>query len=123
MYTVKEAAKLTGLSEHTIRYYTNKDLVPMVQRNDNNNRSFDDVSIRWLQGVKCFRELGIPIETIKYFCSLTDAQDPTLEIRLGVMTKQREIAEKHLKEVKNRVKFIKKMEKELIEKASLLNFL
>jgi len=32
MYTVKEVAKLLDLTEHTVRYYTDKGLVPSVQR-------------------------------------------------------------------------------------------
>lgn len=38
MYTVKEVAKLLGLTEHTIRYYTDKGLVPTIQRDKNNIR-------------------------------------------------------------------------------------
>lgn len=32
MYTVKEVSKQLGLTQHTIRYYTDKGLVPNVQR-------------------------------------------------------------------------------------------
>ena len=36
MYTVKEAAKQLGFTEHTIRFYTDKGLVPSVIRDKNN---------------------------------------------------------------------------------------
>jgi len=39
MYTVKEAAQITGLTQHAVRFYTDKGLVPSVQRNQNNIRA------------------------------------------------------------------------------------
>ena len=33
MFTVHEAALITGLTEHAVRYYTDKGLIPSVQRN------------------------------------------------------------------------------------------
>lgn len=36
MYTVKENAKQLGFTEHTIRFYTDKGLVPGVMRDQNN---------------------------------------------------------------------------------------
>ncbi|MET3273450.1 UNVERIFIED_CONTAM: hypothetical protein ABID48_005856 [Paenibacillus phyllosphaerae] len=30
MHTVKEAARITGLTEHAVRFYTDKGLVPSV---------------------------------------------------------------------------------------------
>nr|WP_319941496.1 MerR family transcriptional regulator [Metabacillus sediminilitoris] len=52
MYTVKEVAKLLELTDHTVRFYTDKGLVPNLKRDKNNNRLFDDDSIKWLIGAK-----------------------------------------------------------------------
>lgn len=59
MLTVKEAAQITGLTEHAVRFYTDKGLVPSVQRNQNNIRMFDEESINWLHGVKCLKQSGL----------------------------------------------------------------
>ncbi len=56
MYTVKEVAKLLDLTEHTVRYYTDKGLVPSLQRDKNNNRLFDQQSINWLRGAKHLKQ-------------------------------------------------------------------
>lgn len=56
MYSVKETAEIVGLTEHTIRFYTDKGLVPNVTRDRNNNRLFDEESINWLTGVKYLKE-------------------------------------------------------------------
>lgn len=62
MLTVKEVAQITGLTEHVVRFYTDKGLVPSVQRNQNNIRMFDEESINWLHGVKCLKQSGMPID-------------------------------------------------------------
>ncbi|WP_288011076.1 MerR family transcriptional regulator, partial [Kyrpidia sp.] len=51
---MKEVARLLGLTEHTVRFYTDKGLVPNVQRDSHNNRLFDDQSLDWLTGAKLF---------------------------------------------------------------------
>ncbi len=70
MHTVKEAALMTGLTEHAVRFYTDKGLVPSLQRNENNIRLFDAESINWLYGVKCLKQSGMPIEIIKMYVDL-----------------------------------------------------
>ena len=70
MYTVKEAAALLGLTEHTVRYYTDKGLVPSVKRDKNNNRLFDEESMNWLTGVKYLKQCGMSIETIREYVRL-----------------------------------------------------
>ena len=70
MYSVKETAEIVGLTEHTIRFYTDKGLVPNVTRDRNNNRLFDEESINWLTGVKYLKEGGMSIEAIKDYVDL-----------------------------------------------------
>jgi DNA-binding transcriptional MerR regulator len=70
MYTVKEAAQITCLTEHAVRFYTDKGLVPSLKRNEHNIRLFDEESINWLHGVKCLKQSGMPIEAIKRYLDL-----------------------------------------------------
>jgi len=67
VYTVKEAAQITGLTEHAVRFYTDKGLVPGLKRDGNHNRLFDDGTINWLHGVKCLKASGMPIKAIKEY--------------------------------------------------------
>ena len=66
MYTVKEVSRLLGLSEHTIRFYSDKGLVPSLRRDKNNNRIFDEEAINWLTGVKYLRDCGMPLHAIRH---------------------------------------------------------
>lgn len=103
MYTVKEAASITGLTEHAVRFYTDKGLVPSVQRNANNIRLFDEESINWLHGVKCLKRSGMPIETIKKYIDLCLEGDSTIPQRCALMVEHSEMALAELEEAKRHV--------------------
>jgi DNA-binding transcriptional MerR regulator len=106
MYNVKEVAKMLELTEHTVRYYTDKGLVPNVKRDKNNNRLFDDKSIDWLTGVKNLKRCGMSVEDIKNFVDLCLGGDSTIQKRYEIILKQKAAAQAQLKEAKQRVKYM-----------------
>lgn len=103
MHTVKEAAQITGLTEHAVRFYTDKGLVPSVQRNENNIRMFDEESINWLHGVKCLKQSGMPIDVIKKYVDLCLEGDATIPQRYTLMMEHKEAALAKLEEAKRHV--------------------
>jgi DNA-binding transcriptional MerR regulator len=103
MHTVKEAAQITGLTEHAVRFYTDKGLVPSVQRNRNNIRMFDEQSINWLHGVKCLKQSGMPIEAIKTYVDLCLQGEATIPQRSALMMQYKETARVRLEEAKRHV--------------------
>ncbi|WP_019912492.1 MerR family transcriptional regulator [Paenibacillus sp. HW567] len=100
MHTVKEAAQITGLTEHAVRFYTDKGLVPSLQRNQNNIRMFDEESINWLHGVKCLKQSGMPIDVIKMYVDLCLEGDSTILQRCTLMMEHKEAALAKLEEAK-----------------------
>ncbi|GLC80696.1 MerR family transcriptional regulator [Lacrimispora brassicae] len=97
-YTVKEIAEQMGLTEHTLRFYTDRGLLP-CNRDKNNRRVFDEDSINWLEGIKCLRKCGVSIEDIKAYSDLCLSDTPDgLQNRYAFMLKQRENAMERLKE-------------------------
>lgn len=96
-YTMKQVAQMSGLSEHTLRYYTDQNLIP-CQRDGANRRVFDDESLNWLQGVKCLRGCGVSIGDIKLYCDMCREGDGALQKRYEFMLQQRELAFQRLKE-------------------------
>jgi DNA-binding transcriptional MerR regulator len=100
MHTVKEAALITGLTEHAVRFYTDKGLVPSVQRNQNNIRMFDEESINWLHGIKCLKQSGMPIEVIKRYVDFCLEGDSTIPQRYALMMEHKEDALVKLEEAK-----------------------
>ena len=106
MHTVKEAGQITGLTEHTIRFYTDKGLVPTVQRSEHNVRLFDEQSINWLFGVRCLKQSGMPIEAIKTYVDLCLQGDATIHERGMMMKKHGEAARLQLEEAKRHVEHL-----------------
>ncbi|RFB26117.1 MerR family transcriptional regulator [Bacillus sp. ALD] len=95
MYTVKDVAKLLDITEHTVRFYTDKGLVPSVQRDKNNIRLFDQESINWLT-----------VEDIKTYVDLCLEGGSTIHERYQIILKQKEIAKAQLEEAKRTVKYM-----------------
>lgn len=106
MYTVKEVAELLDLTVHTIRFYTDKGLVPGLQRDKNNNRIFNDDSIHWLTGAKNLKKCGMSVEDIKKYVDLCLEGDATIEERYEIIRKQKEAVLAQLEEVKFMAEFI-----------------
>ncbi|MER2263460.1 MAG: MerR family transcriptional regulator [Psychrobacillus sp.] len=106
MYTVKEVSKLLDLTEHTVRFYTDKGLVPSVQRDKNNNRLFDQESINWLIGVRFLKQCGMSVEDIKSYVDLCLEGNSTIQERYEIILKQKVIAQAQLEEVTRTVKYM-----------------
>ncbi|HHY67061.1 MerR family transcriptional regulator [Kyrpidia sp.] len=106
MYTVKEVAQLLGLTEHTVRFYTDKGLVPNVQRDSHNNRLFDDKSLDWLTGVKYLKQCGMSVKDIKRYVDLCLEGDSTIQERYEIILKYKSAALAQLEEAKRRAKYM-----------------
>ena len=106
-YTVKQISEIMGMSEHTIRYYTDLNLLP-VKRDSANRRIFDEESINWLMGIKCLKGCGMSIEDIKKYGDLCLIGDETLIKRREIMKKQLEIAKQNLENAKKILEYVKK---------------
>ncbi|MCR1139598.1 MerR family transcriptional regulator [Clostridium botulinum] len=61
---IKDAERLTGLSQKTIRYYESEGLIS-VKRNSNSYREYDENNINKLRRIKVLRKLDVSISTIK----------------------------------------------------------
>ena len=82
MYTVKEVAAKTGLTQYTIRYYAKEGLLPTVQRNKNGVRQFADSDIEAIYIIECLKNCGMKIKEIKQFIDWTLEGDTTIRERL-----------------------------------------
>ncbi|MGO4109401.1 MerR family transcriptional regulator [Paenibacillus sp. YAF4_2] len=106
MYTVKEVAKMLDLSEHAIRFYTDKGLIPSLLRDKNNNRLFNEESINWLIGVKILKQCGMSIEDIKTYADLCIKGDSTIQERYEIILRQKEHAHFQLQAARKTVDYL-----------------
>lgn len=117
MYTVKEVSNILNLTEHTIRYYTNKGLIPTLKRDKNNIRLFDDDSVNWIVFVKHFKNCGMSINEIKEFVDLWIQGNSTVPIRYEIILEQKEKTKEKFIEIQNRLNML---EKKLIHYENLM---
>jgi DNA-binding transcriptional MerR regulator len=106
LLTVKDVSRLLDLTEHTIRFYTDKGLVPSLKRDEHNKRLFDEESISWLTGIKYLKQCGMSVEDVKAYVDLCLKGHDTIEERYAIIEKQRAIAQEQLKEARDRVDFM-----------------
>ena len=106
-YTVKEMAMKTGVSEHTIRYYTDLNILP-CKRDANNRRIFEDDAIVCFNGIKSLKKGGMSIEDIKKYGELCQLGEKTINERYAILEKQKEEAAKKLAEAKEMYNYMLK---------------
>lgn len=111
MYSVKEVAKMLDITTHTVRFYTDKGLVPNLERDKNNNRVFNDDSINWLRGALRLKKCGMSVEDIKRYVDLSMEGNSTIEERYEIILKQKEIVLAQLEELKSMADYITNKEK------------
>ena len=106
-YTIKEMAERFGITEHTLRFYTDKGLLP-CQRDGGNRRVFNEESVNWMQGIQCLKGCGASLEDIQTYCRLCllEESEENLRARYAIILKQREEAYKRVEEAKATAKYM-----------------
>lgn len=100
-YTIKQMAEMFDVTEHTLRFYTDKGLLP-CERDGRNRRVFNEESVNWMEGIKCLKGCGASIEDIQEYCRLCLLEESreNLRARYAIILKQREAAYKRIEEAK-----------------------
>ena len=108
MLTVKEVSKKFNISEYTLRYYTDENLIPSIKRDKNNIRVFDEESLNWIKTIICLRKCGMSIKSIKEYVDLCIIGDSTILQRLDIINSQKVIIDKKIQELKESSLFLEK---------------
>ena len=107
IYTVQQFAKMFGVTEHTVRYYTDIGILPCL-RDEGNRRVFNEESVNWMQGITCLKGCGASIDDIKEYCRLCHLpeSEENMRARYKIMLNQREQAYRHIDEAKAVAKYM-----------------
>jgi DNA-binding transcriptional MerR regulator len=88
--TIAEAARRTGVSVHTLRYYERAGLVvTSVDRNAAGRRRYRKLDLDWIKICTKLRATGMPIRTIRRYAELVSAGRGNEEERLALLEAHR----------------------------------
>ncbi|MDF2058574.1 MerR family transcriptional regulator [Priestia megaterium] len=121
-FRIKEAAAKVGLPTHTIRYYEQEGLLPLVKRDGNGDRIFDEKDLEWLELIVCSRKTDIALSELRKVVELTQEGEYTFSLRKRIyekhkekiMEKQREL-DNAFREIENKIQYYDNLEKKYRE--------
>jgi DNA-binding transcriptional MerR regulator len=96
--TIAEAAEVTGLTAHTLRYYERIGLVD-VRRDAAGYRSYDRKAMARIAFISRLRVSGMSIGTISHYLDLVLQGDHTEPQRLALMEEHRSRIQQQLREL------------------------
>ncbi|TPR51628.1 MerR family transcriptional regulator [Apilactobacillus micheneri] len=117
---IKNVARIVGLNENTIRYYSDNGLIPNIKRDKNNHRIFNEEAINWLIGDKRMREAGMSINDLKEYVDLCLKGKSTIKKRYQIIQDLKSQAKTQLKEAQQRVDYLSK-KSDIYEKGIINN--
>jgi DNA-binding transcriptional MerR regulator len=72
-----EAARRTGLSLDTLRYYEREGLIGPIDRTPGGRRRYDADDVAWIGIVTCLRDAGLGIADLRRFTELLRTEHET----------------------------------------------
>ncbi|MFW6774613.1 MerR family transcriptional regulator [Nocardioides sp. CPCC 205120] len=89
-YSIAEAAALSGLTTHTLRYYERDGLLlAPVGRASTGHRRYDVEDLRWIEMVTRLRSTGMPVREVRRYADLVRAGDGNEAERLELLREHR----------------------------------
>lgn len=82
---IGEIAAATGLSAHTLRYYEDQGLIPMVRRNGAGHRRYRPEHVRWIGLLDRLRVSGMSIARMRDYVELAVRGDETAAERHALL--------------------------------------
>ena len=104
--TIAEAAQISGISAHTLRYYERAGLIGDVDRAESGHRRYSEEDLAWIHVLQCLRATGMPIRDIRRYADLARSGEDNLEARLALLEQHRAAVQAQLDEVRGHMAFI-----------------
>jgi len=105
--SIAEAARRTGVSVHTLRYYERAGLVVTpVDRTRGGRRSYQQEDLKWIRICSRLRATGMPIKTIRRYAQLVSAGPGNEQERLALLEAHRADVTAKLAEVQESLELI-----------------
>lgn len=105
--SIAEAARRTGVSVHTLRYYERAGLVvTSVDRTATGRRRYHRLDLQWIMVCTRLRATGMPIRTIRRYAELVSAGRGNEQERLALLEAHRADVTAKLAEIQEHLRLI-----------------
>ena len=120
---ISRVSELSGLSEHTLRYYEKIGLIDPVKRAEDRHRYYTENDISWIEFLNRLRITGMSISRMKTFADLRRKGNHTagqrrvmLEEFKAELNERLNDLNKHLKAIEQKIGHYKELERKHIKK-------
>ncbi|HYD53274.1 MAG TPA: MerR family transcriptional regulator [Gemmatimonadaceae bacterium] len=97
--TIQQAARASGLTSHTLRYYERIGLVAPVARAGGGHRRYSAGDLGFIQFLTYLRRTGMPIARMQEYASLLREGDHTRQRRHAILVEHREAVQQQIGEL------------------------
>jgi DNA-binding transcriptional MerR regulator len=104
--TISDAARVTGLSAHTLRYYERAGLMMEVGRAESSHRRYTDADLGWIELITKLRATGMPIRKVREYADLVRAGAGNESERFALLQEHRDEVQAHLEETRRNLEAI-----------------
>jgi DNA-binding transcriptional MerR regulator len=106
-HTIQQVAEVTGLSEHTLRYYERIGLIHPINRADNGHRRYSADDTGWIDFLNKLRATGMSIQQMQRYAELQRCGDSTLAERVEMLKAHRLQVEAEMSELQAHLNVIR----------------
>lgn len=99
-FNIKEVSKLTGLSEHTLRFYEKQLLIKNISRDENGYRIYSDFDIEWINFLIKVKNTGMPLKDLQRYAALMAEGNSTIFKREKMLIQHRKLVENQIEDLK-----------------------
>ncbi|PRX43270.1 DNA-binding transcriptional MerR regulator [Prauserella shujinwangii] len=100
-YSIAEAARRSGLSIDTLRYYERIKLLDPPARDSAGRRAYSETDLAWLQFLTKLRTTGMPIRRMREYATLRRRGAATAGRRRAILVEQRRSVAERIAELQS----------------------
>jgi DNA-binding transcriptional MerR regulator len=104
--TISDAARVSGISAHTLRYWERAGLLQPVTRNGSGHRRYAEDDLERIKFLTRLRATGMPIRQVRRYAELMSGGDDTNEERLALLEAHRDAVKARLEETAGHLELI-----------------
>jgi len=106
--TISDAARTTGVSAHTLRYYERAGLLDSVDRAASGHRRYAEEDLTRIGFLIKLRSTGMPIRQVRQYAELMRRGEDTNHARLALLEAHRDVVRAHLAETERNLELIER---------------